>query len=98
MKPTEFRASGAIANSISANTLFLITTQPDTDPQTKVITGSSLANSFNQPGSTGIPLMPNTTPANSTIAVKRGVMFHDNNYIYIATADNVLKRVAISAF
>jgi hypothetical protein len=43
------------------------------------------------------------TPANSTVFVANtdigaGTMFYDANYIYIATANNVMKRVALSAF
>lgn len=40
----------------------------------------------------------NTTPANSTITVKKGTLLFDNNYIYIATANNNLKRVLLSSF
>jgi len=40
----------------------------------------------------------NATPANSTITVKKGTLLFDNNYIYIATANNNLKRVALSTF
>lgn len=40
----------------------------------------------------------NATPANSTITVKKGTLLFDNNYIYIATANNNLKRVSLSSF
>lgn len=40
----------------------------------------------------------NSTPANSTISVPKGTLFYDNSYIYIAIADNTLKRVAIESF
>lgn len=38
------------------------------------------------------------TPANSTVTVTRGTMLYDTNYLYIAVANNVLKRVALSTF
>ncbi len=38
------------------------------------------------------------TPANSTITIQQGTSFHDNNYGYIAVANNVLKRFALSSF
>jgi hypothetical protein len=37
-------------------------------------------------------------PANSTITVKAGSIFFDANYIYVAVADDTLKRVALSSF
>ena len=40
----------------------------------------------------------NATPANSTITVKKGTLLFDNNYIYIATSNNSLKRVSLSSF
>ncbi len=40
----------------------------------------------------------NATPANSTITVKKGTLLFDNNYIYIATSNNNLKRVSLSSF
>jgi hypothetical protein len=40
----------------------------------------------------------NSTPANSTITVKKGTLLFDNNYIYIATSNNNLKRVSLSSF
>lgn len=38
------------------------------------------------------------TPANSTITVAQGTIMWDANYLYVATANNVLKRVALSTF
>jgi len=38
------------------------------------------------------------TPANSSITVSQGSIFMDLNYLYVAVANNVLKRVALGAF
>ena len=38
------------------------------------------------------------TPANSTINVAQGTIMMDADYIYVATANNTLKRVALSSF
>lgn len=38
------------------------------------------------------------TPANSTPNVVRGTIMFDTSYLYIATANNTLKRVALSSF
>lgn len=41
----------------------------------------------------------NSTPANgSTVAVERGTVFFDADYLYIATANNFVKRVPLSDF
>lgn len=48
--------------------------------------------------STANVVVYNATPANSTITVKKGTLLFDNNYIYIATSNNNLKRVSLSSF
>ena len=40
----------------------------------------------------------NNTPANSTITSDQGTIMYDDDYIYVTTRDNTLKRVAISTF
>jgi len=40
----------------------------------------------------------NSTPANSTITVKKGTILFDTSYLYVAVANNTLKRVALSSF
>jgi hypothetical protein len=40
----------------------------------------------------------NATPANSTITITQGRIFYDNDYLYIAVANNTIKRVALSSF
>jgi len=38
------------------------------------------------------------TPANSTITVRKGTIFFDNSFLYVATANNVLKRISLESF
>lgn len=38
------------------------------------------------------------TPANSTITIKQGSIFYDNNYIYVAYANNMVKRATLNSF
>jgi len=38
------------------------------------------------------------TPANSTITVTKGTIFYDSDYLYVAVANNTLKRVTLSSF
>lgn len=39
-----------------------------------------------------------STPANSTITITKGTMLYDTNYLYVAVANNTLKRVSLSSF
>ena len=43
-------------------------------------------------------LRNNQTPSNSSITVTKGTILFDSDYLYIATANNTLKRVALSSF
>ena len=43
-------------------------------------------------------VIQNVTPANGTITVQKGTIMFDSSFIYIATANNVIKKVALSAF
>lgn len=40
----------------------------------------------------------NTTPANSSATVTQGKIWADSNYLYVAVANNTIKRVALSSF
>jgi hypothetical protein len=99
MKFTEIRDRGDTANSIAADTLLSVCVTPNTNPTSKVITGENFANSFNKPGTTNtLVLMTSSTPANAAIVCRGGTIFFDNNYIYVAIANNVVKRAALSSF
>lgn len=39
-----------------------------------------------------------TTPANATIEVAKGTMWFDENYLYVAINNNVVKRVELGSF
>lgn len=45
-----------------------------------------------------INLGSSSTPANSTPTIKQGTIFFDSSYLYVATANNTLKRVALGSF
>ena len=38
------------------------------------------------------------TPANSTITITKGTVLYDTSYLYLAVANNTLKRVSLSSF
>ena len=39
-----------------------------------------------------------STPANSTANAKAGTIWYDSNYLYIAVANNTIKRVSLNSF
>ena len=73
--------------------LLVIVDDPTGTPITKYVTvGNLLGNAAAN------VVIYNSTPANSTITVKKGTLMFDTSYLYIATANNTLKRLALSAF
>jgi hypothetical protein len=77
----------------AAEDLMVIVDDPSGTPITKYVTvGNLLGNS------TANVVVFSVTPANSTITVKKGTILVDNNYIYVATANNTLKRVSLTSF
>jgi hypothetical protein len=77
----------------SADDLMVIVDSPSGTPVTKYVTvGNLLGNS------TANVVIYNSTPANSTITVKKGTLMFDSSYLYIATANNTLKRVSLNSF
>lgn len=77
----------------TADDLLVIVDDVTGTPTTKKVTvGNFLGNS------SANVVIYSATPANSTITVKKGTLMFDNTYLYIATANNVLKRVTLSSF
>ena len=78
----------------AAEDLMVIVDDPSGTPTTKYVTvGNLLGNA-----AANVVIYSTTTPANSTITVKKGTIMTDGNFLYIAVANNSLKRVAISSF
>lgn len=73
--------------------LLLIVDDPSGTPTTKKVTVSHLFGNV-----AANVVIYNTTPANSTITVKKGTIMFDSSYIYVAVANNVLKRTGLEAF
>ena len=71
----------------------VIVDDPSGTPITKKVTVANLLGN-----SSANVVVFQTTPANSTITVKKGTIMIDNNYIYVATANNSLKRVSLTSF
>jgi hypothetical protein len=88
-KITELTALAAPA----AEDLMVIVDDPSGNPTTKYVTvGNLLGNAAAN------VVIYNATPANSTITVKKGTLMFDNTYLYVATANNSLKRIALNSF
>lgn len=45
-----------------------------------------------------VKLNDRQTPANSAITINQGRVFFDDNYLYVAVANNEIKRAALSSF
>lgn len=82
-----------VTTPFGSGDLLLIVCDPLGDPSTNTIQIANftayIANTF---------LITQETPANSTITISQGMMLYDSNYLYIATSNNVLQRVALSSF
>lgn len=83
---------GALATPAGED-LLVIVDDPSGTPVTKRVTVANLLGN-----SAANVVIQNVTPANGTITVKKGTIMFDTDYIYIATANNVVKKVALSAF
>ena len=79
--------------SISGGDLLVIVDDPSGTPVTKKVTVANLLGN-----SSANVVIQNVTPANGTITVTKGTIMFDSSFIYIATANNVIKKVALSAF
>lgn len=90
MANTDIKTSELPPTSTLANTdLFVVVKSPNSNPSTNTVTLNTLR--------AALPVA--NTPANSAaLTVSRGTFLYDSNYLYIATANNVVKRVALSSF
>jgi len=82
-----------VLTSASGDDLLVIVDDPSGTAVTKKITVSNLFGN-----SQANAVIYGATPANSSITIKQGTLLHDNNYLYIAVANNEVKRVVLGAF
>ena len=90
MANTDIKTSALTPASTLANTdLLVVVRSPNSSPTTNTVTLTTLRSV--------IPIA--STPANSSaLTVLGGTLLYDGSYLYIATANNTVKRVALSAF
>lgn len=93
-------------NSVDANSRIILLANVTVNASTNIITNSitsivsytsMFANTRADSLYIGITSGANT-PANSTITVQAGKIWWDASYLYVAVANNTVKRVALSAF
>lgn len=77
----------------AAEDLMVIVDDPSGTPTTKYVTVGNLLGNV-----AANVVIHNATPANSTITVKKGTIMFDSTYLYVATANNVLKRITLNSF
>ena len=83
---------GAITNPTGDDILVIVNDPTGTPVTKKVTVANQLGNS------SANVVIQNVTPANGTITVTKGTIMFDSSFIYIATANNVIKKVALSSF
>lgn len=80
--------------------LLVIVDSPSGTANTKQVTVTNLFGN-----TTNLTVVCNTlitenkqTPANSSVTVRKGTIMFDDTYLYIATANNTLKRITLESF
>lgn len=93
--------------AVTSEDLLLIVDDPTGTPVTKKVTVSALLSNSSANvtvsntatlSANNLIIRRNHTPANSTIEVAQGSFFWDSDYLYVAVANNSLKRVSLESF
>jgi len=87
--------------SIAANSLLFAVTGPDTaNANTVMITFGDLTNtiSSNSVSSNVVLITSNTTPVSNSESTPGRKIWFDDNYLYVAVANNSLKRIPLQNF
>lgn len=88
-----------VSTALNSTDLFVIVVDPTNTANTKQITASNVfGNSALDLSANSLILAERSTPANSSITVTKGSIFFDDSYIYVATANNTLKRIELTSF
>lgn len=88
-----------VKTTLVANDKFLVLATNTSPMVTSVISvENALANTNVKMSPLVLVLRDKRTPANSAITIAGGTAFFDDDYFYISTANNVIKRIALTAF
>lgn len=87
--------------TVSGNDYMLIVSTAGGIANTKKILVSNFAanNTIDKISANTVVLRGTTTPANGSVTtITKGSVFFDDNFIYIATANNIVKRAQLNSF
>lgn len=91
-----------VVNVVTSNDRFLIVTNTAGNAVLSAVSANNLLGNSNVSiivaASKDLVINKSNTPANSTISVTPRSMWFDDNYLYIAVANNEIKRVALENF
>lgn len=89
-----------VANSLTTGVKIPVVVNPDTSPETRVVNVEVLfTNTANlNVVSNTLIITKSSTPSNSTPTVTKGTIWFDSTYLYVAVANNQVKRVLLSSF
>jgi hypothetical protein len=85
IKLSELATTATVANS----DIFVVVRSPNSSPTTNTLTLNVLRSNF---------LVADTPADSNALTISSGVILYDSDYLYVATANNVVKRVALSSF
>jgi type III secretory pathway lipoprotein EscJ len=85
-----------VVNTVSSNAYVIVTTDPNGNAETRNVSiHNLLANSTHDVKAANLYVTFNTTPANSTANCTKGQYWNDDNYLYVAIANNTIRRIAL---
>lgn len=102
-KITELTESPTLAST----DYFVVVTDTGTTPVTKKIRVENVLNSSNANitlantqvlSANNLIIRDDRTPVSSTDTISKGKFFFDSGFLYIAVADNLIKRVPLNTF
>lgn len=86
------------ANSFTDGDYVFVISDPTTLATTKKLEKTVFFSNVSRISTNTLIIRGNSTPTNSTMTVTKGSMFYDDSYLYISTANNVIKRITLNSF
>lgn len=87
------------SNTVSGNDSLVLLTRSQPIPNTYIVNVSVIFSNINSISANTLVIRGSNTPANSTsTTIVAGTFFWDSSYLYVATANNVVKRAALTTF
>ena len=86
------------ANSFTDGDYVFVISDPTTLAATKKLEKTIFFSNVSNISTNTFIIRNKSTPSNSTMTITRGSMFYDDSYLYISTANNVIKRISLQSF